>query len=335
MPSRGPATKRPKLSSVSDNDTANDSDTEDESDSDIEIDDGEGEELLRKFVTNHGQPETNKTNGVEKRDTETACNDKVSPEVNDFMLDDLQKVNEENLRLLEEVQELSDEIREKEKVIEHMKEVMALSVEQIKNLTRKEEEINDLESKNQELTESSKLKDNEIKTLKAELKVVALYSKNINENIDNGVIENKKLIQAKDQEINEWKDKVKRYVVASETKFNASKEKLDIVSTENKNLKDLYKCVAHQFNKKSDKLLTMIKSQEERIRILDSQNPTSHPPPPVSPPSPPMSPPGPPGPPPLGPPGPPGPPTSTKPTPGPPGPPRLPLRGPPGPPIGL
>merc|ERR1712129_351822 len=123
MPSRGPATKRPKLSSVSDNDTANDSDTEDESDSDIEIDDGEGEELLRKFVTNRGEPETNKTHGEEKKDTETGCNDKVSPEVNDFMLDDLQKVNEENLRLLEEVQELSDEIREKEKVIEHMKEV--------------------------------------------------------------------------------------------------------------------------------------------------------------------------------------------------------------------
>ena len=87
-----------------------DSDNEDEI---LEVDDHEGKELLKNFleinsVGGWNEPTTGiKVASVENdKCTSSLETNKNSVAVTDFVLDDVKKVNEENLRLLEEVQEI-------------------------------------------------------------------------------------------------------------------------------------------------------------------------------------------------------------------------------------
>ena len=82
---------------------------------------------------------------VENKSPETKVS---STAITDFVLEDVKKVNEENLRLLEEVQEMGDELREKNKIIEQQKEIAEVSIEKIKELTKKEEDLKVLQNQN-------------------------------------------------------------------------------------------------------------------------------------------------------------------------------------------
>ena len=91
----------------------------------LEVDDQEGKELLKNFLEINGDVSGLKENEPIVNNTSKGLEaNATSNNVSDFVLDDVKKVNEENLRLLEEVQEMADELREKNKIIEEMKEAM-------------------------------------------------------------------------------------------------------------------------------------------------------------------------------------------------------------------
>ena len=231
----------------------------------LEVDDQEGKELLKNFLEINGD-----VAGL--KESEPIANDTVkgleanatSNNVSDFVLDDVKKVNEENLRLLEEVQEMADELREKNKIIEQMKEAMEVSVGKLKELKQKDEDLKVLQDENKALEEDMRTKDQELVSLKSQLKMYDLLSTNWKKSAAEAEVATKKMntaLQEKEKEVATLKN------VLSELELNCQL-KIESESKRFVALKGDYKKIADEYERKAEQMLNMINLQNEAIKRL-------------------------------------------------------------------
>ena len=247
-----------------------------ESDSDneediLEVDDHEGKELLKNFLEMNSPGAWNELvtgmkgaavqNDKSPRSSETNLN---SVAVTDFVLDDVKKVNEENLRLLEEVQEMGDELREKNKMIEQLREIMEVSVEKIKELKQKEEDLKILQTQNSVLQESLKTKDEEMVSLKSQLRMYDMLSSNWKKSATETAAETKKInatLQEREKDVTTLKSILNELELSCQAKLE--KEQDNSLA-----LKENYMKFADEYERKAEQMLNMITLQNEAIKRL-------------------------------------------------------------------
>ena len=231
----------------------------------LEVDDQEGKELLKNFLEINGdvpglkenEPIVNNTfKGLEANAT--------SNNVSDFVLDDVKKVNEENLRLLEEVQEMADELREKNKIIEQMKEAMEVSVAKLKELKQKDEDLKVLQVENKALEEDMRTKDQELISLKSQLKMYDLLSTNWKKSAAETEVATKKMniaLQEKEKEVATLKNVLNELQLSCQLKLESESNRFVA-------LKGDYKKIADEYERKAEQMLNMINLQNEAIKRL-------------------------------------------------------------------
>ena len=231
----------------------------------LEVDDQEGKELLKNFLEINGdvpglkesEPIANNTfKGLEANAT--------SNNVSDFVLDDVKKVNEENLRLLEEVQEMADELREKNKIIEQMKEAMEVSVGKLKELKQKDEDLKVLQDENKALEEDMRTKDQELVSLKSQLKMYDLLSTNWKKSAAETEVATKKMstaLQEKEKEVATLKNVLNELELSCQLKLESESKRFVA-------LKGDYKKIADEYERKAEQMLNMINLQNEAIKRL-------------------------------------------------------------------
>ena len=249
------------------------SESDGESDSDneedvLEVDDHEGKELLKNFLEMSSQG-LGKGNEVTKSSVENVEN--KSPEtkvsstaITDFVLEDVKKVNEENLRLLEEVQEMGDELREKNKIIEQQKEIAEVSIEKIKELTKKEEDVKVLQNQNRVLQEELKVKDDEMLSLKSQLKMYDMLSSNYMKKATETAAEMKNLnmmLEEKEKDVTTLKSILNQLELSCQLKLEKAQDS-------SLALKEKYKKFADEYERKAEQMLNMITVQNEVIKRL-------------------------------------------------------------------
>ena len=231
----------------------------------LEVDDQEGKELLKNFLETNGDVPGLKENEPIVNDTFKGLEaNATSNNVSDFVLDDVKKVNEENLRLLEEVQEMADELREKNKIIEQMKEAMEVSVSKLKELKQKDEDLKVLQVENKALEEDMRTKDQELVSLKSQLKMYDLLSTNWKKSAAETEVASKKMntaLQEKEKEVATLKN------VLNELELNCQL-KLESESNRFVALKGDYKKIADEYERKAEQMLNMINLQNEAIKRL-------------------------------------------------------------------
>ena len=231
----------------------------------LEVDDQEGKELLKNFLEINGDVPGLKENEPIASNTFKGLEaNATSNNVSDFVLDDVKKVNEENLRLLEEVQEMADELREKNKIIEQMKEAMEVSVGKLKELKQKDEDLKVLQVENKALEEDMRTKDQELVSLKSQLKMYDLLSTNWKKSAAETEVATKKMntaLQEKEKEVATLKN------VLNELELNCQL-KLESESNRFVALKGDYKKIADEYERKAEQMLNMINLQNEAIKRL-------------------------------------------------------------------
>ena len=231
----------------------------------LEVDDQEGKELLKNFLEINGDVSGLKENEPIVNNTSKGLEaNATSNNVSDFVLDDVKKVNEENLRLLEEVQEMADELREKNKIIEQMKEAMEVSVAKLKELKQKDEDLKVLQVENKALEEDMRTKDQELVSLKSQLKMYDLLSTNWKKSAAETEVATKKMniaLQEKEKEVATLKN------VLNELELNCQL-KLESESNRFVALKGDYKKIADEYERKAEQMLNMINLQNEAIKRL-------------------------------------------------------------------
>ena len=252
-----------------------------ESDSDneediLEVDDHEGKELLKNFLEmNSGGASNELVTGIKgasvenEKSTNSSETNVSSIAVTDFVLDDVKKVNEENLHLLEEVQEMGDELREKNKMIEQLKEIMEVSVEKIKELKQKEEDLKVLQHQNSELQEALKTKDEEMVSLKSQLRMYDMLSSNWKKSATETAAETKKLnttLKEREKDVSTLKSILNELELSCQAKLE--KEQEDSLA-----VKETYKRFAADYERKAEQMLNMITLQNEAIKRLKLKHP--------------------------------------------------------------
>ena len=243
------------------------SDSDDEEDV-LEVDDHEGKELLKNFLEMSSQG-LGKGNEVTKSSVENVEN--KSPEtkvsstaITDFVLEDVKKVNEENLRLLEEVQEMGDELREKNKIIEQQKEIAEVSIEKIKELTKKKEDVKVLQNQNYVLQEELKVKDDEMLSLKSQLKMYDMLSSNYMKKATETAAEMKNvnmMLEEKEKDVTTLKSILNQLELSCQLKLEKAQDS-------SLALKEKYKKFAEEYERKAEQMLNMITVQNEVIKRL-------------------------------------------------------------------
>ena len=243
------------------------SDSDDEEDV-LEVDDHEGKELLKNFLEMSSQG-LGKGNEVTKSSVENVEN--KSPEtkvsstaITDFVLEDVKKVNEENLRLLEEVQEMGDELREKNKLIEQKKESAEVSIEKIKELTKKKEDVKVLQNQNYVLQEELKVKDDEMLSLKSQLKMYDMLSSNYMKKATETAAEMKNvnmMLEEKEKDVTTLKSILNQLELSCQLKLEKAQDS-------SLALKEKYKKFAEEYERKAEQMLNMITVQNEVIKRL-------------------------------------------------------------------
>ena len=251
------------------------SESDGESDSDneedvLEVDDHEGKELLKNFLemSSQGGGKRNEffstkssVENVENKSLETKVS---STAITDFVLEDVKKVNEENLRLLEEVQEMGDELREKNKIIEQQKEIAEVSIEKIKELTKKEEDAKVLQNQNRVLQEELKVKDDEMLSLKSQLKMYDMLSSNYMKKATETAAEMKNLnmmLEEKEKDVTTLKSILNQLELSCQLKLEKAQDS-------SLALKEKYKKFAEEYERKAEQMLNMITVQNEVIKRL-------------------------------------------------------------------
>ena len=255
-----------------------------ESDSDneediLEVDDHEGKELLKNFLEMNSGGAWNElvtgTKGAlveDEKGTSSSETNVSSIAVTDFVLDDVKKVNEENLHLLEEVQEMGDELREKNKMIEQLKEIMEVSVEKIKELKQKDEDLKVSQHQNSELQVALKTKDEELVSLKSQLRMYDMLSSNWKKSATETAGETKKLnatLQEREKEVATLKSILNELELSCQAKLEKEQEKEQAV-------KETYKRFAEEYERKAEQMLNMITLQNEAIKRLKLKHPTDN-----------------------------------------------------------
>ena len=249
-----------------------------ESDSDneediLEVDDHEGKELLKNFLEmNSGNIKGASVIENEKGTNSSETNVSSIAAVTDFVLEDVKKVNEENLRLLEEVQEMGDELREKDKMIEQLKEIMEDAVEKIKELKQKDEDLKVLHAQNSELQQALKTKDDEMVSLKSQLRMYDMLSSNWKKSATETAAETKKLnatLHEREKEVATLKS------ILNELELNCQ-AKLEKEQENSLAVKEKYKRFAEEYERKAEQMLNMITLQNEAIKRLKLKHPTEN-----------------------------------------------------------
>ena len=231
----------------------------------LEVDDQEGKELLKNFLEINGDVPSLKESEPIANDTVKILEaNATSNNVSDFVLDDVKKVNEENLRLLEEVQEMADELREKNKIIEQMKEAMEVSVGKLKELKQKDEDLKVLQDENKALEEDMRTKDQELVSLKSQLKMYDLLSTNWKKSAAETEVATKKMntaLQEKEKEVATLKNVLNELELSCQLKLESESKRFVA-------LKGDYKKIADEYERKAEQMLNMINLQNEAIKRL-------------------------------------------------------------------
>ena len=231
----------------------------------LEVDDQEGKELLKNFLEINGDVPGLKENEPIASNTFKGLEaNATSNNVSDFVLDDVKKVNEENLRLLEEVQEMADELREKNKIIEQMKEAMEVSVAKLKELKQKDEDLKVLQVENKALEEDMRTKDQELISLKSQLKMYDLLSTNWKKSAAETEVATKKMntaLQEKEKEVATLKNVLNELQLSCQLKLESESNRFVA-------LKGDYKKIADEYERKAEQMLNMINLQNEAIKRL-------------------------------------------------------------------
>ena len=231
----------------------------------LEVDDQEGKELLKNFLEINGDVSGLKENEPIVNNTSKGLEaNATSNNVSDFVLDDVKKVNEENLRLLEEVQEMADELREKNKIIEQMKEAMEVSVSKLKELKQKDEDLKVLQVENKALEEDMRTKDQELVSLKSQLKMYDLLSTNWKKSAAETEVATKKMniaLQEKEKEVATLKNVLNELELSCQLKLESESNRFVA-------LKGDYKKIADEYERKAEQMLNMINLQNEAIKRL-------------------------------------------------------------------
>ena len=170
------------------------------------------------------------------------------------MLDDVKKVNEENLRLLEEVQEMADELREKNKIIEQMKKAMEVSVAKLKELKQKDEDLKVLQVENKALEEDMRTKDQELVSLKSQLKMYDLLSTNWKKSAAETEVATKKMniaLQEKEKEVATLKNVLNELQLSCQLKLESESNRFVALNGD-------YKKIADEYERKAEQMLKPI-----------------------------------------------------------------------------
>ena len=231
----------------------------------LEVDDQEGKELLKNFLEINGDvPGLKENEPIASNTVKGLEANATSNNVSDFVLDDVKKVNEENLRLLEEVQEMADELREKNKIIEQMKEAMEVSVAKLKELKQKDEDLKVLQVENKALEEDMRTKDQELVSLKSQLKMYDLLSTNWKKSAAETEVATKKMniaLQEKEKEVATLKNVLNELQLSCQLKLESESNRFVA-------LKGDYKKIADEYERKAEQMLNMINLQNEAIKRL-------------------------------------------------------------------
>ena len=159
---------------------------------------------------------------------------------------------------------MGDELREKNKMIEQLKEIMEVSVEKIKELKQKEENLELLQHQNSVLQEGLKAKDEEMVSLKSQLRMYDMLSSNWKKSATETAAETKKInamLQEREKDVATLKSILDELELSCQAKLEKEQEN-------SLALKENYKKFADEYERKAEQMLNMITLQNEAIKRL-------------------------------------------------------------------
>ena len=200
----------------------------------------------------------------------------VSHASNEYMLEDFESVKYENLTLREEIKILKDDMKKKENTIKEMTEIKEISEEKLRNLKKKEKQIDILVKQNFKLLEDSSVKNKDLRELKMTVELHQSLTKKLKNSAEEASHENRKLmfmLSHKETELKEIKENKeslvsqlsmqKNAITAINSELGLAKQKNNILIEEKTKSEEQFNSYIKEFSNKSDAMMKKIKKLSE------------------------------------------------------------------------